>query len=167
VEKSFEVVASMEVSLERILDLVADAMRFDPGWVEDVDPSKLDDVRRWWETKSLSGGWVVMGDDGRVVAHLGVRCGVTDLVGESLVGLGGEWVELCRAVVHPQFRNRGLLGRLVGVARSDVGGRGMWLTCVAGTASHHVWNRLGFRDVATVVFPVGVDRRPGVLCVTK
>lgn len=154
------------VAADEVIGLVRDVMVADPGWVEDVDPGDVGAVRRWFDVKCLDGGWVALDGGGSVVGFLGVRFGLADVASCLDDGVGaGDWVELCRAMVSPGWRRRGVLRELVGVARSAVGGRRLWLTCVADSDAHMAWSALGFRDVGSVVFAPGVDSRLGMLCV--
>lgn len=154
---------------EGVLDLVTEVARLEPWWLPTVDVAAGQAVREWFAAKPPWRSLAACTAAGDVVGHLAVRLGTTPLVEPLLPyrDAPGGWFELCRAVVRPDWRRQGVLAALVGAAYGLDGlvGRRPWLTCVTGSPAHAAWGRLGFGDLAAVVFPTDVDVRPGTLCV--
>lgn len=97
-------------------------------------------VAEWAQNKSLPWRRMLL-DDGRVIAHVGVKADRDT----------GE-VELCRLMVHPDYQRQGLARTMVDLTVAQFGTR---LRALVGpdSPSHHLLRGLGWVEVGEACEP--------------
>jgi Acetyltransferase (GNAT) family len=128
-------------------------MSIDPGWPPDY--AKSGDLAEWLHRPATLGQWVAVDESEAIVGHVGLgalRPGpIADLVCAALPCGCDDLAEICRIVVDPRARMRGLAGLLTRRAmRASIEGgrvpiatvldsRGSWLEMMLATG----WKNVG------------------------
>jgi len=155
-------VAEQLITCREVSDADADAlrelmraqMRIDPGWPPGY--AKSLDLAAWLGQPATLGRWAAVDEDGRIVGHGGlgrVESGpASQLLCAALDCPGARLAEICRLVVDPAARGRGVAGLLTRKAMRtaiDEGripvatvldNRGTWLQMMLDTG----WREVGW-----------------------
>jgi len=128
-------------------------MNVDPGWPPDY--ARTSDLAAWLAAPANLGRWVAVDEGGKPVGHVGigsVRPGpIAEFLRSALHCELDAMAEICRIVVDPRVRGRGLSGLLTRKAlracidaglvpvSSVLSNRGSWLTMMLSTG----WRTVG------------------------
>lgn len=149
-----------DADADQLADLIGGVFDEYPGCVLDLDGIDAD-LRAWATHLTTRGGagWVLVGDDGRLVACVGVT--PTDALPAGAASVreaepeptpDTAVVELKRLYVHADARRggigRALVGRVESWARSRGGGAVVLWSDTRFTDAHRLYARLGYDQLA-------------------
>jgi GNAT superfamily N-acetyltransferase len=150
--------------------LMSEHMGFDEGWPPAY--ARAEDPAQWLARPATIARWVAVRDSGDVVGHIGlgaIRPGPgADALEHALACSTADIAEICRTVVHPHMRAKGLAAHLTQTAlRTAIEGglypvatvlsnRGTWLAMMIATGwreIHRAPSEVSDCDLLTLMPP--------------